>query len=437
MARRVIASPWLRVLAVGLGTAVPWLIIASHLLTENLAFPLFAWASYAIVVTAERPTWRNEMAALVAIAALALCRLNLAAVFAVLVVAGLVDELYRYRARDGASRGTSCARPPAAARSSASPRSSRRSAPCGCSRAARSRSAPTAASPPRPSPTACSAPGARRRSGPCSPTRAGSSAGCSAAVRARPRGRPRRPLRAPRPRAGRAVRGRAQRAARRARRRLAVDEGAALEERYVFYSVGLIAILAVAGVERAGGCAPGSAPAPRSRSGPSSRASPGPPARRALLRRPRQGVLVARARRPPAPVGGSPARLDADPADRLAAARRRADRARAAGAPPGRRAPLVRAVLAAGLGLCLVAQALSLNYDFRQEPLRHQQQPGRHRRPARPRPSASDPRSWTARTGGKPAVVPPSTSSRMPSARGRRRGGHLLGTRRGRLDRRL
>ena len=105
MARRVIASPWLRVLAVALGTAVPWLIIASHLLTENLAFPLFAWASYAIVVTAERPTWRNELAALVAIAAMALCRLNLAAMFAVLVLAVLVDELYRYRERDGAPRG--------------------------------------------------------------------------------------------------------------------------------------------------------------------------------------------------------------------------------------------------------------------------------------------------------------------------------------------
>ena len=39
LARLVIDAPALRVLAVALGTVVPWLIIGSHLLTENLAFP--------------------------------------------------------------------------------------------------------------------------------------------------------------------------------------------------------------------------------------------------------------------------------------------------------------------------------------------------------------------------------------------------------------
>ena len=34
---------------------------------------------------------------------------------------------------------------------------------------------------------------------------------------------------------------------------------------------------------------------------------------------------------------------------------------------PGRRQPIVRVALIGSLGLCLIAQALSLNYDFRQE----------------------------------------------------------------------
>ena len=49
LARLVIDAPALRVLAVALGTVVPWLMIGSHLLTENLAFPLYMWAIYAIV----------------------------------------------------------------------------------------------------------------------------------------------------------------------------------------------------------------------------------------------------------------------------------------------------------------------------------------------------------------------------------------------------
>ena len=100
LARRVIASPALRVLAVALGTAVPWLIISAHLLTENLAFPLFVWTTLAIVVAAERPTLLTELLALVAIGLISLCRLNLAPMFGVLVLAVLADEIARYRRRE-------------------------------------------------------------------------------------------------------------------------------------------------------------------------------------------------------------------------------------------------------------------------------------------------------------------------------------------------
>ena len=72
LARRVIDVPALRVLAVALGTVVPWLMIGSHLLTENLAFPLYMWAVYGIVRCAEEPSLARQVGALGVIAALTL-----------------------------------------------------------------------------------------------------------------------------------------------------------------------------------------------------------------------------------------------------------------------------------------------------------------------------------------------------------------------------
>jgi hypothetical protein len=97
-ARLVIDSAALRVLAVGLATAVPWLTIGSHLLTENLAFPLYMWSLYAIVRCAEEPSVWRQAGALAAVVALGLCRLNLAIVIAVLFVAVAVAEGMRRRA---------------------------------------------------------------------------------------------------------------------------------------------------------------------------------------------------------------------------------------------------------------------------------------------------------------------------------------------------
>jgi hypothetical protein len=98
LARRIIDSAVLRVLAVALGVAVPWLMIGSHQLAENLAFPLYLWAVYAIVCTAERPSPLRQVATLAVIAALTLCRLGLAFVFGVFFVAVIVAELSRRRA---------------------------------------------------------------------------------------------------------------------------------------------------------------------------------------------------------------------------------------------------------------------------------------------------------------------------------------------------
>jgi hypothetical protein len=409
MARRVIASPALRVLAVALGTAVPWLIIASHLLTENLAFPLFAWASYAIVVTAERPTWRNELAALVAIAALALCRLNLAAVFAVLVVAVLVDELYRYRAREGATRGAFLR---AAARRRPLVGIASVVAALGAIWLLTSGSESLGAYGGFTSSTLTDGLFGAGRSETFRtvltyarglvggmfvlPFALGLAVGLAGVF-----GRLGRALVVP---SAVALSG-----------LLAVlvvvslwTKGAALEERYVFYPVGLVAILAVAGVERAGklrawiaaGAALAFWPFVAGAAWPGQLAehffaAPGKAFwARVLDARLRQweGRLLGWTLIPPTgwlllAVGLIALVLLV----RL----------------PGRREPIVRVALIAGLGLCLVAQAMSLNYDFRQELYGTTSNPGgiagRPGHDLHERPAFVD-----GRTGGEPAAVLPS-----------------------------
>lgn len=105
-ARRVIATPLLRVLAVTLAVGVPWLTISAHLLTENLAFPVYLWAAYLIVRTAESPTFVNQVLAIGSIALLGFVRLNLAPVFAVLVLAVVVAEWGRRRTQRDVPLGT-------------------------------------------------------------------------------------------------------------------------------------------------------------------------------------------------------------------------------------------------------------------------------------------------------------------------------------------
>ena len=97
LARRVVDSPWLRVLAVALAVAVPWLVISANLLTENLAFPVFLWTCLAIVVAGEDPRPATQLAALAGVVLLTLCRLNLAVMFGVLVVVAVGTELQRRR----------------------------------------------------------------------------------------------------------------------------------------------------------------------------------------------------------------------------------------------------------------------------------------------------------------------------------------------------
>jgi hypothetical protein len=103
LARRLIEAPLLRVLAVALGVAVPWLMIGSHQLAENLAYPLYVWAVYAIVRTAEEPSPAWQVGTVVLIGALALCRLGLAFVLGVFFIAVVAAEVVRRRAERGES----------------------------------------------------------------------------------------------------------------------------------------------------------------------------------------------------------------------------------------------------------------------------------------------------------------------------------------------
>jgi hypothetical protein len=97
LARRVIAAPALRVLAVGLAIVVPWAMVSAHLLTESLAYSVFLWACLAIARAAEEPSIGRQAVALCAIAGLVLCRVDLGVMAGALVLASLGGELLRPR----------------------------------------------------------------------------------------------------------------------------------------------------------------------------------------------------------------------------------------------------------------------------------------------------------------------------------------------------
>ena len=56
LARRVIAAPVLRVLAVGLAVVLPWTMISAHLHHREPRYPTFLWTCLAIIRAAEDPT---------------------------------------------------------------------------------------------------------------------------------------------------------------------------------------------------------------------------------------------------------------------------------------------------------------------------------------------------------------------------------------------
>lgn len=72
LARGLGVPRWRSVLAGLACVAVPWLSLTTVLFTENLAYPLFLWAVWAIIRSMRSPGWRNDLLALILVVA-ALC----------------------------------------------------------------------------------------------------------------------------------------------------------------------------------------------------------------------------------------------------------------------------------------------------------------------------------------------------------------------------
>jgi hypothetical protein len=90
IARRVLGSgPW-ALGAAALSVALPWIVLASFLLTEVVAYPASLWAAWAMARAVERKTLRADVLALVLIAVAVLARTQLivlAAAFPIAIVA--------------------------------------------------------------------------------------------------------------------------------------------------------------------------------------------------------------------------------------------------------------------------------------------------------------------------------------------------------------
>jgi hypothetical protein len=100
LGRQLLASRWAAVAAAVAGVAVPWIAISAVLYSENLAYPLFAWALLAITLALRRPApWRD----LLAVVALVLL-LGTRTQFVALLPAYLVLVLVRVR-RDARAAG--------------------------------------------------------------------------------------------------------------------------------------------------------------------------------------------------------------------------------------------------------------------------------------------------------------------------------------------
>src|SRR5829696_5787106 len=93
LARRLgvglLLSLWVGALAV----AVPWIVLSSFLLTENVAYPMFCWAVLALAYAIERRRWTVDLLALAAVGAAALARTQFVVLLAVFLVGVVVDAV--------------------------------------------------------------------------------------------------------------------------------------------------------------------------------------------------------------------------------------------------------------------------------------------------------------------------------------------------------
>jgi hypothetical protein len=93
LARRVTQGSRLAYAAAGLSVCIPWVALASFLMTESVAYPVFLWAMLALHNAAVSPRPRNDVLLLVALAAAVLARTQFATL---LVVVPLALLLHRF-----------------------------------------------------------------------------------------------------------------------------------------------------------------------------------------------------------------------------------------------------------------------------------------------------------------------------------------------------
>ena len=89
LARRVVRPPS-ALAAAALSVAVPSMVYAGTLMTENVFYPIFVWLAFALVLTLERPTLRRQLAVLALCALAFVTRTQTVALVAAVLTAPLV-----------------------------------------------------------------------------------------------------------------------------------------------------------------------------------------------------------------------------------------------------------------------------------------------------------------------------------------------------------
>ncbi len=93
LARRIGLGRWISLWAGALSVAVPWVVLASFLLTEVVAYPAFCWALLALTHAVERKRWTTDVLALAVIGVAVLARTQFIVLLGVLLVAVVAEAM--------------------------------------------------------------------------------------------------------------------------------------------------------------------------------------------------------------------------------------------------------------------------------------------------------------------------------------------------------
>jgi hypothetical protein len=93
LARRIGLGRFVSLWAGALSVAVPWVALASFLLTEVVAYPAFCWALLALTHAVARKSWRTDLLSLAAVGVAVLARTQFIVLLGVLVVAVVAEAM--------------------------------------------------------------------------------------------------------------------------------------------------------------------------------------------------------------------------------------------------------------------------------------------------------------------------------------------------------